>query len=332
MTSSNTILNKNEWPSFFSDISINLDELQYNLTEKLSSADNLLTDLVKHIFKAGGKRLRPALCFLVAKGTTGISSRHMVLAELTELIHTASLIHDDIIDSANFRRGEKTINNLWNDKLSVIYGDFLFAEASIRLGILEKSEIVKIYAQVLSDLCAGEIDQFARKFDTSISWDYYINKSKSKTASLFAAACKSSAILSELSKEDIYKANQFGEYLGIAFQIVDDVLDFTSTNKEMGKDVCSDMKQGLLTAPVIYALESQNEKAKILKVNIESRFLDEEVFKQSVDLVFELNGIEKAKILANEYIEKAKESLDFIRDKNVSKSMLELCNSVVEKL
>jgi len=265
-------LEKKSTPDFLTPIENELNILEVNLTNKLSEEGKLLSDIIKHIFSAGGKRLRPALCFLIAKGTGEIKDKHYIQAELTELIHTASLIHDDIIDSANFRRGKETISNLWNNKVSVIAGDFLFAQASVRLGEVENNEIVKIYAKVLSDLCDGEIEQFTYKFNTTISWDYYIQKSTTKTASLFSGACKGAAIINNQSPEVIKKANDFGLNLGIAFQIVDDILDFTSSSKDLGKDVCSDLKQGLVTAPTLYALIEKNEKSNKLKTLIESRF------------------------------------------------------------
>ena len=149
-----------QWPDFFSIISNELSELEENLTVKLSAKSKLLKEIISYIFLSGGKRFRPAICLLMAKATGGVKDKHIILSEITELIHTASLIHDDIIDSAKLRRGNETINSLWNDKISVIAGDFLFGQASVKLGELENTEIVKIYAHVLSDLCDGEIEQY----------------------------------------------------------------------------------------------------------------------------------------------------------------------------
>ena len=166
-----------QWPELFNIINKELLILEENLTNKLPAKSKILSEIIKYVFEAGGKRLRPALCFLTAKATGTITNKHIALAELTELIHTASLIHDDIIDSAKLRRGRETVNNLWNDKISVIAGDFLFAQASVRLGELENTEIVKIYANVLSDLCDGEIEQYSLAYNTNISWEKYLNKS-----------------------------------------------------------------------------------------------------------------------------------------------------------
>ncbi|MBI3591823.1 MAG: polyprenyl synthetase family protein [Candidatus Melainabacteria bacterium] len=323
-----------KWPDFFNVINNELFILEENLTKKLPAKSLLLQEIVSYIFKAGGKRLRPALCFLIAKSTGEITNKHIILSELTELIHTASLIHDDIIDSANLRRGRETINSLWNDKISVITGDFLFAQASIRLGELENTEIVKIYAKVLSDLCDGEIEQYSSKFNPDISWEHYLNKSTTKTASLFSAACKSSAILNNQEKKIINQAEQFGNNLGIAFQIIDDVLDFTSNSKEIGKEVGTDLKQGIITAPALFAVNSTDIRANQIKTLIENRFNNgsEEDFDKAIRLVHELGGCEKAKQLAYDYIDKAKENLDFVKDGDLKTYLSKAGDFILERI
>ena len=329
----NLNIRKIGWPDFFRCINEELVILEDNLRNKLPTKSSLLKEVVSYIFNAGGKRLRPAICFLTAKGTGRITDKHIILSELTELIHTASLIHDDIIDSAKLRRGRETINNLWNDKISVITGDFLFAQASIRLGKLENTEIVKIYAKVLSDLCDGEIEQYSLLFNTNISWEDYINKSTTKTASLFAACCKSAAILNEMDTASIKMAHEYGNFLGIAFQLVDDILDFTGSSAELGKEAGSDLKHGIITAPALFALKSNDNRARQLKTIIENKFDEStEDFKKAVQLIHELGGCEKAKRLAMEYSEKSKETLYFIRDHEIKSFMLQAADFVLERI
>lgn len=320
-------------PEFLKIISNELLIIENDLITKLGEKNSLLQGIINYIFKAGGKRLRPALCLLTAKATGGITEKHFILGELTELIHTASLIHDDIIDSSKLRRSRETINSLWNDKISVIAGDFLFAQASIRLGELENTEIVKIYAQVLSDLCNGEIEQFSSKFNPTITWDYYIEKSTTKTASLFAAACKSAAIINDMNEHTIEKANQFGINLGIAFQIVDDTLDFTSNTKDLGKEVGTDLKQGIITAPALFALNSNDERSKQIKTLIENRYYESNHdFDKTIRLIHELGGCEKSKQLAKDYISKANDNLSFVNDSNLKNCLLKVADFVIERI
>ncbi|MBI2996066.1 MAG: polyprenyl synthetase family protein [Candidatus Melainabacteria bacterium] len=315
-------------PDFVNNIENELNIIEENLSKKLPAKSKTLLEIIQYIFQAGGKRIRPALCLLIAKATGYITNKHLILAELTELIHTASLIHDDIIDSARLRRGRETINNIWNDKLSVITGDFLFAQASIRLGVLENTEIVKIYAKVLSDLCDGEIEQYSYLFNPNISWEKYIEKSTTKTASLFAAACTSSAILNNQTSKIIKEAESFGKNFGIAFQIVDDILDFTSSSKKIGKEVGTDLKQGIITAPTLFALNSTNERAKQIKLLIENRFSSGSDFDKAIKLIFELGGCEKAKEAAIEYIDKAKENLSFVTDINIKTHLIKAADCI----
>lgn len=323
----------NQWPDLFNTIENELLLVEENLSVNLSVKSKLLQEIVSYIFKAGGKRIRPALCLLIAKSNGKILDKHITLAELTELIHTASLIHDDIIDSAKLRRGKETINSLWNDKISVITGDFLFAEASIRLGEIENTEIVKIYAKVLSDLCDGEIEQYAKKFNTNVSWEYYLQKTTTKTASLFSAACKSAVLLNTNDKKIIYESNNLGRNLGIAFQIIDDILDFTSNTIEIGKEAGSDLKQGIITAPTLFAINSSDERAAQIRKLIENRFNENETdFDKVIRLIFELGGCKKAKQLAMDYINKAKENLSFVKDPELKTNFIKIADYIVGRV
>jgi len=322
-----------QWPDFFNTINVELAILEENLVVKLPAKSKLLKEIVSYIFLSGGKRFRPAISLLMAKATGGVKDKHVTLSEITELIHTASLIHDDIIDSAKLRRGNETINSLWNDKISVIAGYFLFGQASVKLGELENTEIVKIYAHVLSDLCNGEIEQYSLLFNPNITLEKYIEKSTSKTASLFAACCKSSAILNNQDPKIIKHCNDYGMSLGIAFQIVDDILDFTSSANEIGKDACSDLKNGIITAPTLFALNSTDERAKQIRILIENRFNnDEKDFDKAIRLVFELGGCEKAKQLAINHIDNAKENISFVKNPELKSHLLSIAEMVIKKM
>ncbi|OGI18906.1 MAG: hypothetical protein A3B68_06705 [Candidatus Melainabacteria bacterium RIFCSPHIGHO2_02_FULL_34_12] len=328
-----SIQNNTKWPELFNLISNELSIVEENLISKLPAKSILLKEIISYIFSSGGKRIRPALSLLLAYATGNLHKKHIILAELTELIHTASLIHDDIIDSANLRRGRETVNNLWNDKVSVITGDFLFAQASVRLGELENTEIVKIYARVLSDLCDGETEQYSSLFNINTNWETYIRKSTAKTASLFAACCKSAALLNNQDEKIVKDANSFGNNFGISFQIVDDILDFTSNAKEIGKEVGADLKQGIITAPTLFALNSTDERAKQIKTLIENRFNNNEKdFDKTIRLIHELGACEQAKQLAIEYISKAKENLYFVRNEEIRSCLIKVADSVLERI
>lgn len=285
------------------------------LISNLIDDNNFVSDLLSQVFKAGGKRLRPALTILASKAslTEGdeISRLHIILAVLTELIHTASLVHDDVIDQASLRRGESTVNKKWNDKLAVLIGDLLFAQASICLARLMNPQIVGIYGQVLGDLCAGEIKQMRQQFSTSVDWDTYIQKSVNKTASLFAAGCQSSAILNRREEDVVASLKSYGVNLGVCFQIVDDLLDVTGNTDQLGKAAGSDLANGVVTAPALFVLETNDANANRLKELIDTRAVSQaDGLAEALSIIAQAGGIEKTVQLATKYAQAAKQNLD----------------------
>ncbi len=184
-----------------------------------------------------------------------ITVRHRRLAEITEMIHTASLVHDDVVDEAELRRGVPTVHSSFGNRIAVLAGDFLFAQSSWYLANLDNLEVVKLLSQVIMDLAEGEIQQGLNRFAANLTIDEYIQKSYYKTASLIANSCKSAAVLSESSADLAEHLYSYGRHIGLAFQIIDDILDFTGSTEALGKPAGSDLKSGNLTAPVLYALE-----------------------------------------------------------------------------
>jgi all-trans-nonaprenyl-diphosphate synthase len=289
------------------------------MVEQLLNA-NLIDDspfvgeLLGQIFQAGGKRVRPAIVLLASKASrktdAELSRLHIILAVLTELIHTASLVHDDVIDSASLRRGKETINRKWSDKLAVLLGDLLFAQASICLARIMNPVIVGIYGQVLGDLCAGEIRQMKSQFSTVVDWDAYIRKSFAKTASLFAAGSHSGAILHACCDETVTALKDYGLNLGICFQIVDDLLDITGTSAKLGKPAGSDLQSGVLTAPALFTLEAKDDASRRLEELIKTRAVtSDEGAQEAVALIKKSGGVEKTMEMVRNYARLSKDSL-----------------------
>jgi all-trans-nonaprenyl-diphosphate synthase len=324
-----------ERANLFKSIKDDLKKVEQNLLEKLPSESGPLAEIIKFVMSSKGKRLRPALALLCGHLTNSglpLASEHYTLAELTELIHTASLVHDDVLDEAASRRGEQTCHLKWGTKVSIIVGDFLFAQASVKLGELNNTEVVKIYAKVLSDLCTGEIIQAQQRFElNSINWTTYLNKSISKTASLFAAATKSAAILNKQNTEVIEQMHSYGLNLGIAFQLIDDLIDFTSTAEELGKPAMGDLSQGIFTAPTLYALENSQFKDD-LKELIISRFVEPTSIDKARELIEASGAFEKTKELANSYIQKAFVSLNSFPENAYKKDLIDLGKFVLSRI
>ncbi|MBX9688856.1 MAG: polyprenyl synthetase family protein [Candidatus Obscuribacterales bacterium] len=294
-----------------------LELVEKFLNSNLVDDSPFIEELLGQVFKAGGKRLRPALSLLVAKATSNprgeVNRLHIILAVLTELIHTASLVHDDVIDSASLRRGQETVNRKFSDKLAVLTGDLLFAQASVCLARLMNPPIVGIYGQVLGDLCAGEIRQMRQQFVLNIDWNTYIQKSIWKTASLFAAGTQSAPILNHCKDEVVSAMKQYGLNLGICFQIVDDLLDVTASSSQLGKPAGSDLSQGLITAPTLFVLERKDEAAARLEQLIKTRAVSSaEGIEESLEIIRANGGVESTVNLAHNYARAARETLSVI--------------------
>ncbi|CAN6333638.1 unnamed protein product [Urochloa humidicola] len=262
-------------------VSDDLLKLNNNLKSLVGAENPVLVSAAEQIFGAGGKRLRPALVFLVSRATaklaglSELTTEHQRLAEIIEMIHTASLIHDDVIDDSGMRRGKETIHQLYGTRVAVLAGDFMFAQSSWFLANLENIEVIKLISQVIKDFASGEIKQASTLFDCDITLDDYLLKSYYKTASLIAASTRN---------------------LGLSFQVVDDILDFTQSAEQLGKPAGSDLAKGNLTAPVIFALQDEPELREI----IDSEFSETNSLAAAIDIVHRSGGIRRAHELARE--------------------------------
>ena len=316
----------------FAQIEEDLKILNVNLNKMVGPRHPILYAAAEHLFHAGGKRIRPSIIMLVAKATSAkeqLKNEHRRLAEITEIIHTASLLHDDVIDDCNQRRGSGTVNSKFSNKIAILAGDFLFAQSSWYLANLNNLEVVKIISKIITDFAEGEIQQALASFETSISIDNYINKSFHKTASLLAYSCKAAAILSNTDKNIQNQFYLYGKHLGLAFQIVDDILDITGTYKNMGKIPGSDLKNGNLTAPLLFALE----ECPHLQNLIEHEFDGKEDTEKAIQLIKSTKGIEKAQDLAIEHSQAAIQALKNIPYENTSiKNLILLSEQIVNRV
>nr|YP_009122194.1 prenyl transferase [Vertebrata lanosa]AJH65952.1 prenyl transferase [Vertebrata lanosa] len=281
-----------------------LDQLNHNLNKMIAADNPILYSAAERIFIAGGKRIRPIVILNTAKFISidkTISTEQKRLAEITEIIHTASLVHDDIIDNCDTRRGVNTVHSVFNNKIAVLAGDFLFAQSSWYLANLNNLSVVKTISKIITDFAEGEIKQGTKSFDNNISMDEYTEKSFYKTASLIACSCKATVLLSEFSVSRDKHFYLYGKHIGLAFQIIDDILDIISTSKELGKPAGLDFKNGNLTASLIFTL---NKKQKLYKlINQEFQFKDD--VNEAINMIKQTNSIHKAKDLAIEHIQLA---------------------------
>jgi all-trans-nonaprenyl-diphosphate synthase len=258
----------------------------------------VLVAAAEYLFGTGGKRIRPAIVFLVSRATLQtreLTPRHRRLAEITEMIHTASLVHDDVLDESEVRRGVPTVHSRYSNQVAVLAGDFLFAQSSWYLANLDNLDVVKLLSLVIKDLAQGEIQQGLNRFDTN--FEAYLEKSYCKTASLIANSAKAAAILSGVSATLAEEMYHYGRHLGLAFQLVDDILDFTGSTELLGKPAGSDMKSGNLTAPVLFALEEQPYLESLIK----REFAQDGDLDNALSMVLESNGIQRSRELAAQH-------------------------------
>ncbi len=317
--------------NLFASIDADLQILTANLKKLVGARHPILGTAAEHLFGAGGKQIRPAIVLLVSRGTMldqDITTRHRRLAEITEMIHTASLIHDDVVDEAPIRRNVPTVNSLFDNRIAVLAGDFLFAQSSWYLANLDNLAVVKLLSEVIRDFAEGEIQQRLNRFHTNLSFEAYLEKSYYKTASLIANSTKAAALLSDVEDYVAENLYNYGRNIGLAFQIVDDILDFTASTEILGKPAGSDLIEGNLTAPVLYALEEQPYLATL----IQREFSQDGDLEKALSLVGESRGIERSRKLAYHYSQMAIENIACLEPSESARALRELADYVISRM
>lgn len=300
----------------------------------------LLAESLAHSLGSGGKLLRPALTLLMAKAISDVDDKVTETAAVSEMIHTATLLHDDVLDEADLRRNKKTVRAVWGNAVSILSGDYLLAQASRKLAAIGNIRVVAIFSDVLADLCDGEVEQIRTCYNLNTTdWDSYFRKSICKTASLFSASCEAIAVLNNLPEDQVQQLRSYGTNLGIGFQIMDDLLDITQTEAELGKPAMDDLKNGLLTAPALLALDSTSNNApkKELQQLINQIFNADANSTVATDLtkakalIIELGAIEQTRQLAQNYIEKAWAGLAPLADSEAKTALINLGQFVLQR-
>ena len=317
--------------SLFSPVEADLRLLSENLIELVGTRHPILSAAAEYLFGAGGKRVRPAIVLLMSRATMldeDITPRHRRLAEITEMIHTASLVHDDVVDEAQMRRGVPTVHSLFDNRVAILAGDFLFAQASWHLANLDHLEVVKLLSEVIMNFAAGEIQQGVTRFDTSITFETYLDKSYYKTASLLANSSKAAGLLSGVSQETVDHMYGYGRHWGLAFQIVDDILDFTGSAETLGKPAGSDLKSGNLTAPVLFAMEENPFLEELIKHKFES---DGDLDK-AIALIQDSQGIKRSRELAAYHANKAVEHINELPASESQQALINMTDYVLNRL
>jgi octaprenyl-diphosphate synthase len=256
-------------------IAEDMEKLNACIQTRLHSEVALINQIGSHIINSGGKRLRPIIHLLSAKALAYKGSQHIDLSAIIEFIHTATLLHDDVVDNSDLRRGEDTANALWGNAVSVLVGDFLYSRAFEMMVEIDRMQIMSILSKATNTIAEGEVLQLLNCHDPDTTEARYLEVIHSKTAKLFEAASELGAILCDRPAEEQRAMAKYGMHLGCAFQLIDDVLDYTSSAEDMGKNLGDDLAEGKPTLPLIYTMRKGNpEQAAMVKNAIENGSLD----------------------------------------------------------
>ncbi len=300
--------------------------------DTLKSISNIdfpwLAEQLGHVVRETGKGIRPAITLLAGKFYQYDPDCLLYMAVSVELMHTATLVHDDAIDNAQVRRGQPTINSMWGDDIAVLMGDYLFAKAGEFVADTQSPRTVKLFSQTLATISRGEINQFRNSFNIEQNREDYFQRIYGKTGSLFSLSTQSGAILSRAPEEAVAIMKEYGDNLGIAFQIIDDILDFTSSEAAMGKPVGSDLTQGTLTLPSMMLMEQYPDDNPVKRLFTTRDMAN---FQLAIDTILNSSIIEDCYKVASEYCDIACRSISTLPECESRQSLYDLSEYVLQQ-
>src|SRR5436190_1061967 len=307
-----------------------LNQVDALIDSCLYSEIPLIPELAKHLIDSGGKRLRPLIALLSAKTFSYTGEGHIQLAASLELIHTATLLHDDVIDGSELRRGKKTANNLWGNSASVLVGDFLYSRAFQLISQINNAQVLTSLADATNTLSQAEILQLLSCHNANVDEAYCLKVIQGKTGVLFSIAAEQPAILTKRSQAEISAMAHYGTHLGIAFQLIDDALDYSGTSSQLGKNLGDDLAEGKPTLPLIYALQQANaEQAQLIREAITKG--NQQHLTAILAILHSTLTIEYTHKLAQHHIQQALMHLNSIPDSTYRQALMQLANFVSKR-
>ncbi|MEH7303525.1 heptaprenyl diphosphate synthase component II [Neobacillus drentensis] len=309
----------------YSFLNSDINLIEKKLEETIEAESLLLKQASMHTLQAGGKRIRPV--FVLLAGKFGNYDIHVMknVAVALELIHMASLVHDDVIDDADLRRGQPTVKSKWDNKIAMYTGDFVFALAIELMTNIENPIAHKILANTIVEVSLGEIQQIKDKYRFNQNLRDYLRRIKRKTALLIAVSCQLGAIAANVEESVHKKLFRFGYYVGMSYQIIDDILDFTSTEQELGKPAGGDLLQGNITAPALYAMEKDEIRIEIEKVH---ESMDPSDITKIISIIKNSDAIEKSIALSDLYLKKALAELEGLPTNKAKKTLRDIAKFI----
>jgi len=309
-----------------------LKKVDILIKEKIKNKINYIPEVAGHLVKTGGKRIRPMLCLACAQLCNYKGVKHINLSACIEFIHTATLLHDDVIDESKKRRGLKTANNIWGNKGSILVGDFLLSKSFELMTEIENIEVLKILSETSSIIIEGEILQMLSNRNIAATEDEYLEIIKSKTAHLFSTASKINSYLIECSNKYKNALNSFGMNLGTAFQLIDDLLDYKAVENHFGKMTGDDFKEGKMTLPIILALRRCNKiENNFWKKTIQDGQISPGDFQKACSILKKRKILDDIHIRAKHYGAIAKDALGIFNDSKEKKTLLNIVDFVIDR-
>ncbi|MEK9198030.1 heptaprenyl diphosphate synthase component II [Ureibacillus sp. 179-F W5.1 NHS] len=306
----------------YSDLKSDIDIIEKELEKALNSSSHLINDASLHLLQSGGKRIRPVFVLVSAKfGQYNIDKVKNIAVPL-ELIHMASLVHDDVIDNSDLRRGTHTVKAQWNNRVAMYTGDFIFARALEYVTSIENKRVHQILAKTMVEICNGEVIQIEDKFRKDQNLKDYFRRIKRKTALLIESSCELGAVVGGLDDKSIGHLRRFGYFVGMSYQIVDDILDFTATDKELGKPAGSDLLQGNITLPILLlkgnpTIDQFIDQASVGEVTESGRL-------EMLKVVRNSDSIKQSITISNQYLRKALKEVEALPNHPMKKKLRDI--------
>lgn len=311
-------------------IADDMDKLNACVQTRLHSDVVLINQIGGHIINSGGKRLRPIIHLLSAKAFAYKGSQHVDLSAIIEFIHTATLLHDDVVDNSDLRRGKDTANALWGNAVSVLVGDFLYSRAFEMMVEIDRMQIMSILSKATNTIAEGEVLQLLNCHDPGTTEERYLEVIHSKTAKLFEAASELGAVLCDRPVEEQQAMAKYGMHLGCAFQLIDDVLDYTSSAEDMGKNLGDDLAEGKPTLPLIYAMRNgTKDQTRMIREAIKDGDLDK--IEQIHEAIHRSGAIKYTSNCAKNEAQLAITALDFLADSSYKEALIFLAHFSVNR-
>lgn len=313
----------------YDNIQKDLDKVEEQLKFISQSSNELISEVSAYLFQKRGKRIRPALLVLCSKLFGYQGKEHILLSAVIETIHTASIIHDDIIDKSTMRRGKKSVHAKWGPNITVLLGDYLYIK-SIGLALKSKfNQIIGILADISARMIEGELIEYYMSGNLEMSEQDYLDIVSKKTASLFSGSCQIGGIIGNASKKEELSLAEYGTNLGMSFQIIDDLLDYTGNEKDLGKPILSDLKEGRITLPLVYTMNNDGKvNRRRIKDILSNRNLEQESQEEILNILKSNGALDYTYEKAKEFSEESKEVISQL-PKSIHREALSLFSDFI---